>query len=222
MAVISGNAKKNDGTAIDYVSIFNWADGKCIAQVVPDAAGNWSHEYAKTIKVGITYVADACKPITHGAYEFIGTRYRYWRISHVVARASSKFKGISELQFISPADINLATNSSKGFASHYYGSPNVENAPANAFDGDPSTWTEVKFENTTQDWSIGYDFGEPVSITKVGVRGRNDLPPSQGREWKTADVEVSDDNVTWIKYGTIAPMTTAEDSSLVITPVIPT
>lgn len=68
---ITGRAKKYDGTAIDYVSIFNWTDGKCIAQVTPDAAGVWSYRYLKTIKVGISYIADGCEPITHGAYEFI-------------------------------------------------------------------------------------------------------------------------------------------------------
>lgn len=67
---ITGRAKKHDGTAIDYVSIFNWADGKCIAQVSPDASGVWTHTYDRSLRVGITYVADGCEPITHGAYDF--------------------------------------------------------------------------------------------------------------------------------------------------------
>lgn len=71
MSVITGRAKKYDGTAIDYVSIFNWTNGTCIAQVIPDAAGNWEYEYFTNLKVGITYVADGCEPITHGAYDFI-------------------------------------------------------------------------------------------------------------------------------------------------------
>lgn len=73
MSVIQGKAKKYDGTAIDYVSIFNWADGKCIAQVVPDAAGNWEYEYFVDLNIGITYVADGCEPITHGAYSIIAS-----------------------------------------------------------------------------------------------------------------------------------------------------
>lgn len=67
---IQGTAKKFDGTAIDYVSIFNWSDGKCIAQVVPDALGAWRYTYSKALEVGLTYVADGCEPITHGAYSF--------------------------------------------------------------------------------------------------------------------------------------------------------
>lgn len=70
---ITGRAKKYDGTAIDYVSIFNWTDGTCIAQVVPDASGAWSYDYFTDLNVGITYVADGCEPITHGMYPFIFT-----------------------------------------------------------------------------------------------------------------------------------------------------
>lgn len=67
---IIGRAKKFDGSAIDYVSIFNWDDGKCIAQVVPDISGNWQYNYTEDLQVGLTYVADGCEPITHGAYDF--------------------------------------------------------------------------------------------------------------------------------------------------------
>lgn len=74
---INGIAKKYDGTAIDYVSIFNWNDGKCIAQVVPDISGNWQYNYTEDLQVGLTYVADGCEPITHGSYyfEFLGDEY---------------------------------------------------------------------------------------------------------------------------------------------------
>lgn len=71
---ITGRAKKHDGTAIDYVTIFNWIDGKCIAQVPPDASGVWHYNYSKDLEVGITYVADGCEPITHGPYDFL---YKY-------------------------------------------------------------------------------------------------------------------------------------------------
>lgn len=69
MSKIEGKAKKYDGTAIDYVSIFDWVDGKCIAQVVPDAAGNWQFNYFADLNIGITYVANGCEPITHGPYQ---------------------------------------------------------------------------------------------------------------------------------------------------------
>ncbi len=66
---IEGRAKKHDGTAIDYVSIFNWIGGKCLAQVKPNASGFWEYQYSETMKVGISYVADGCEPVTHGPYE---------------------------------------------------------------------------------------------------------------------------------------------------------
>ena len=70
---IQGRAKKFDGAAIDYVSIFNWDNGTCIAQTYPDASGNWKYQYNTNLEVGITYVADGCEPITHGPYSFIHT-----------------------------------------------------------------------------------------------------------------------------------------------------
>lgn len=71
MSKITGKAKKFDGAPVDYVSIFNWSDGKCIAQVIPDASGNWSYAYNLPINIGITYIADGCEPITHGKYSFV-------------------------------------------------------------------------------------------------------------------------------------------------------
>lgn len=71
MAVIHGRAKRYDGTPVDYVLIFGWKNGNCIAKRVPNHAGNWSFEYDTNMMVGITYVAEGCEPITHGAYEFV-------------------------------------------------------------------------------------------------------------------------------------------------------
>lgn len=73
---VEGRAKKFNGAAIDYVSIFDWGDGKCIDQITPDASGIWQYNYAKNLVVGITYVANGCEPITHGPYtfEYIGNQ----------------------------------------------------------------------------------------------------------------------------------------------------
>lgn len=73
---VEGRAKKFNGAAIDYVSIFDWGDGKCIDQITPDASGIWQYNYAKSLVVGITYVANGCEPITHGPYtfEYIGNQ----------------------------------------------------------------------------------------------------------------------------------------------------
>lgn len=71
MATINGRAKRYDGLSIDYVLIFAWKTGACIAKRIPDGAGNWSFSYDTNMIVGITYVADGCEPITHGAYELV-------------------------------------------------------------------------------------------------------------------------------------------------------
>ena len=68
MTWLRGKAKKYDGSPIDYVSIFNWPTGECIAQVQPDEMGSWKYDYYTDLNIGITYVADGCEPITHGAY----------------------------------------------------------------------------------------------------------------------------------------------------------
>lgn len=72
MSRIEGRAKKHDGTAIDYVSIFNWIDGKCIAQVKPNDLGAWKYDYFVDLNIGITYIADGCEPVTHGPYQMLG------------------------------------------------------------------------------------------------------------------------------------------------------
>lgn len=70
MPNIEGIAKRYDGSPVDYVSIFNWENGKCIAQVVPDVLGNWTYNPLVSLNCGITYVSDGCQPITHGPYNF--------------------------------------------------------------------------------------------------------------------------------------------------------
>lgn len=73
MSVIQGKAKKYSDEAIDYVLIFDWATGNCLGKAIPDAAGVWTYEYFEDLLCGITYVADGCEPITHGAYSFKAT-----------------------------------------------------------------------------------------------------------------------------------------------------
>ena len=72
MSIINGKAKKFDGTPVDYVMLFEWGNGKCIGTSIPDMTGNWSFNYYKNLNCGITYIANGCEPITHGAYNFIG------------------------------------------------------------------------------------------------------------------------------------------------------
>jgi len=72
MSKINGIAKKYDGTAIDYVHIFDWPTGDCIATITPNEIGAWEWNYYGAVSLGVTYIADGCEPITHGAYNFVG------------------------------------------------------------------------------------------------------------------------------------------------------
>lgn len=71
MATITGRAKRYDGLPIDYVLLFRWRDGKHLGKAIPNNAGNWSFDYDHNMIVGVTYVSDGCKPISHGPYEFV-------------------------------------------------------------------------------------------------------------------------------------------------------
>lgn len=68
MSVVNGKAKRFNGTPIDYVLLFDWLTGDRIGKAVPDGLGNWKYYYSSNLKCGITYVADGCEPISHGAY----------------------------------------------------------------------------------------------------------------------------------------------------------
>lgn len=73
MSQITGKAKRYDGTAVDYVLLFDWLTGECIGTSIPDSAGNWSFDSTVDLNCGITYVSDGCEPITHGSYYFEGS-----------------------------------------------------------------------------------------------------------------------------------------------------
>ena len=226
MSAISGVAKKYDGTAIDYVSIFNWDDGKCIAQVIPNASGAWSYSYTKKMKVGIAYIADGCEPITHGAYDLV-VSCKWWRITNILNRfpklqgsANDYSIDVSELRFINSDDID-SNNPTRGFSLDSYPEYNI--IAGNAFDDNPQSMAGSRNQTSAAKilkWYIGYEFDTPVAVTDVSVQARQDMQPNYGREWQTATVQYSDDGVTWFDYGAIEPRVAAMDLSLITTPII--
>lgn len=220
MSVINGVAKKYDGTAIDYVSIFDWANGKCIAQVVPDTSGDWRYSYNKDLTVGIAYIADGCEPITHGAYELIHTGFRYWRVSKIVIRVYTlDIEGhAAELRFNTVSGIE-SNDPSRGISANQL---NDKYIASNAFDNNPNTMAFNAYKSDgggLQTWWIGYEFAEPQVVRSVSVQMRRDRSDT-GLEWQTADIECSDDGINWVKYGVIEPRITKNNISLITTPVI--
>lgn len=218
--VIAGRAKKHDGTAIDYVSIFNWTDGKCIAQVKPDQFGNWRYIYTKNLQVGITYVADGCEPITHGAYDFThpSISKKWWRIKAIKnaddGDGSNKSRSVAELRFNTLSGLTGSTVTKAFAASALSGVP-----ISRAFDGNSNTFFHSGYDYTG-DWFIGYQFDAPEALTSISLQMRGDMQPAYKQEWQTATIEYSDDGVAWTKYGVIEPKIANMDLSLITTPII--
>lgn len=220
---LAGRAKNFDGAAIDYVSVFNWIDGKCIGQVKPNASGAWVYRYGQTARVGVTYVADGCEPITHGAYDIPldPLEYKWWRITNIVGRTDLKNISVAEIRFNNEQGV-VSNNPAKGFANSFLTDKYL---PSNAFDGNTATFAhcvsfEAQLDKSGKNWAIGYHFDNNVKVTSVSVQMRPDMQPNFGQEWQTADIEFSDDGVIWIKCGTISPSITTMDLSLITTPII--
>lgn len=72
MSEINGKATRYNGEPVNYLIVFDWFSGGIIGKVTPNPLGEWSFEYFNDINIGITYVANGCKPITHGPYYFAG------------------------------------------------------------------------------------------------------------------------------------------------------
>lgn len=221
---ITGRAKKYNGTAIDYVSIFKWSDGKCIAQVIPDSSGIWEYVYPRNENIGITYVANGCEPITHGAYEITvnSSAHKWWRISNIVNRFNSKPNysfSIARIIFVN-SNGAATSNPSRAFAASAYN--NLADYRADkAFDGNANTFANSDIDkNGVLNWFIGYQFDEPVVVEEIRLQARPDLAITHGQEWQTADIEVSDNGVDWVKYGSINPQTAALNNSLITTTVL--
>lgn len=103
MSKVIGRAKRFDGTAIDYVSVFNWTDGKCLARLKPNSAGKWQYSIYKDINIGVTYVADGCEPISHGPYSFLSS----W---NPLALFANTEKGV----FYNPSDLSTLFQDAAG------------------------------------------------------------------------------------------------------------
>ena len=208
MSILQGRAKKYDGSKIDYVSIFNWPDGKCIAQAVPDSSGAWKYHYFESLNVGVTYVADGCQPITHGPYAKTPIAARYWRVARIVNRRSSQYwRSVGQLVFICTDGTESYTPANAISESVY----DAESTAGKAFDGTNDTFAaSASLPNGTNNeanglkWWIGYVFDTPKSVISVKAQMRSDMPDisydgdTLGQEWQSFTVQYSEDGISWI------------------------
>lgn len=220
MSEIEGKALKANGEPIDWVILYDWDTGDCLGKSKPNELGDWAFTHYTNLKCGITYVAHGCEPISHGPYVFEFTGAKWWRLANIIEREYSHYIAAVEIVFYDKMGNEIVVNPAYAISKSTYNNvSDGEFAPASkAFDHNPSTWAGAA--DGDQEWWIGASFDTPVFVWSVGTIGRKDLPIGLKREWQTADIEVSDDGITWVKIGTISPRTPPEDSSLIVSPIV--
>lgn len=149
-----------------------------------------------------------------------GISFKFWRLKNIRVITDQIYRDPAEIVFYNKQGASLIENKDKGFAKNFLEGGD----PYNAFDANPNTLAHigaVLSDNEARYWYIGYEFSKPVNIASVGVQPRQDLVSAggYGREFQTADVEVSNDGVNWVLYGTIKPHTPPGSGDMVISPI---
>ena len=108
--------------------------------------------------------------------------------------------------------VNLATDTSKAFCTSWWKDTDPRFLAKNAVDGSESTawvYPSPRIEN----W-FAYDFVTPVNIVSIAIRPGSTAGFPEGYEIQSAEVEVSNDGVSWSQYGKINPKIPSSDRSL--------
>lgn len=144
--------------------------------------------------------------------------FKWWRLINIKTRLEQSYRDPVEIVFYDKNQISLITNPNNAFAAETL----PDGAPSGAFDNDPVSLVHNanSYTNATvPSWYVGYEFSEPQTVRYIGIQQRSNLPAGLGREFQTARVQVSDDGIVWLDYGTISPLITAESSTLKVVPV---
>lgn len=146
--------------------------------------------------------------------------FKWVRLTNIITRLEQPVRDPVEIVFYDKSRASLITTSNKAFsAATLSGNP-----ASNAFDNNLNTlvYSDTSYnQSNILNWHIGYEFAAVKNVRYVGIKQRSDLPPSLGREFQKADVQVSANGIHWIDSGTINPLIQAENSSLVIAYVEP-
>lgn len=131
------------------------------------------------------YGALARGPNPHGSH-------RYWRFFPTAGNGRNDYITIADLAFRStPGGVSVATGGTPIQSGNYDGN----GVPANAFDGNASTYWESQKGTAGADIWIGYDFGTPVSVAEIGITAHASYStnerPTQGF------VQYSDNGTAW-------------------------
>lgn len=148
------------------------------------------------------------------------TGYKFWRVINISTRTNTfNSRNAAELRFIGENQ-EISDNPAKAFA---YSEPdNGLEGPAKAFDGNPNTLAHNYYPEDPLEaykYYLGYEFTDPVVVNRIHVQMRQNMSPDWGQEWQTAEIECSNDGISWQYYGFISPKIQSMNLSLIETPV---
>lgn len=141
--------------------------------------------------------------------------YRYWRITKIINRLTPN-------SWVSADYVNFNNNKNIAMLAENLTVSDTawddgDSKPIHILNQDNSYWTSRN--NSNKDVSITYDFKEPVEVTSVSLRMRQNMQSTWGQEWQEAGIECSQDNVHWIFYGIISPKIGQMDLTLKTVPI---
>ncbi len=154
------------------------------------------------------------------------TAYRYWRVSNIVDRAyqdSQTFSTIALIKFISPSGA-LATPDENKVLSNIVSPAGSAYKASYAFNNDlyKVASNETSYgENRSEEWYLGYDFTEPVEVTRVGIQARPSYNASTLDEWQRVIIEGSTDGSTWVIQGQCVFNTPDGSTAYIEKPITP-
>lgn len=136
------------------------------------------------------------------------SNHRYWRIINVITQGSGDVLNAMEggvLRLVNTQGV-ITNNPSKTISSGGYGG---DFDPLGAFD---DTKNFAAAPDANGDRWIGYDFGVNVNVISISVSMHTKAPSV--RNWKSVDVEYSDDLINWTYAGTAYFNIVGEDKTL--------
>ena len=143
--------------------------------------------------------------------------HRYWALTNITVRSNADsvyLREVSKLGFVTKSG-TLSNNPANIFASSILNPSSTETYyPSNALDDDIKTVFSSSPNDVTNNGlnlRIWYVFDKAEEVTHIQIQHRS---LTLNREWQTAEVEYSDDGVTWIKFGRIEPKIAYQDTGL--------
>ena len=141
--------------------------------------------------------------------------YRYWRITKISTRLTPN-------SWVSADYVNFNNNKNIAMLAENLTVSDTawddgDSKPIHILSQDNSYWTSRN--NSNKDVSITYDFKEPVEVTSVSLRMRQNMQPTWGQEWQEAIIQCSQNNTNWIFYGIISPKIGQMDLTLKTVPI---